>query len=420
MSLNISVEQAISWLNGRGDEHTILGIRQQGVLTYLENVSTTFLRSRSAYSGSLSGAGTLLWKIPHLVPTKAYAEGQTVGQSAREVPNWDYVQSGEIVRRSGTFKNEYFDYRMAQPEQAVATVEMIVGSLSLSAAADTNAAFWTAINDYFKLHPEQTMYMPNLVARKVLTDEEARELVVQLAHKRNDLTLVYDSKSYGIRPEQFNTVINGAGAINLSQTLVMLNQSVSAFEVAKAMINDPFGQEGKANPKSVIGNKIIIDNMLDLAVAQNVAWSEDTDFDTTGLYGCIIHKDFIAFPTLEPSFGVREVPNNLNHNYIIEYARTHAFLRPKLACGITDFAAYVNGVELKEEGGEYVFEIAAGETKQVKSNIYFGSNVSLSVETGVTGITVDGDKVTAVTAGTYDLTVTDGHASQVLKIKVVA
>lgn len=422
MSKQLTVEQAISWLNGKGDENTILAIKEMGVLRYLENVVISYQGSRSPYSGSLANGGTLIWRIPHLIPTHNYSEGQSVSK----VPQWDVIVSKNITRRAGTFKNEYFDYRMATPEQAVASVNMIVGSLGTSAAADTNSNFWTIQKKYFDIHGEQTICLPDLVAKKVLSEAEARAITVQIAHKRNDLTQIYNSTSYGVNPMEYKTTINGAGAINLSQVLLRLNNSVSAFDLAKAMITNPFA-DGVANPNAIIGGRIIIDNMLNLKVGQNVAWSEDTEHDTKGFLGLIAHNDFFAFPVLEPSFGVREVPNNLNHNYIVEYAFTSAFLREKLACAIVDdFRAGVKSeyAEMLNDGTEanpdWVYVVKKGKTVELMGNLYF-DEANTSFASGTTAVaTISGNVLTAVDTGTSTITATNGTNTATFKVKVIA
>lgn len=383
---------------------------KEGIIRNLHQSLATFLQARAPQSGSVIAGGSINYRIPLYGQTKAYAQDQVVNA----FPNVANIGVKVSDYRTSFTEIEGFDQSMLGPEGQSAIAE-IVANISQQIRADQNAHFYIAMHEYFAglydstsstwtktPHLTQTLWLPELGSKKVLSEDQSRLLQKEVANKINSMTKFINKKYIGIKGSEFFGIIDRFGATNLSLLLTRLNASNEALGI---MVNSFDGDTLETFKFG--GVNFLIDNFVNNVVAQGASFNGDYAIDLSGVYGYLIHREFIAFP-----MGIEQVvsvmnPNNGNMRWIAKYCFGAGILRPELGCEIIDTvkAVTINASTGVETPVGDTLSISA--TTDVYDNIGDARDVTVaSSDTGKATVARVGNKVTITKVASGSTTVT--------------
>lgn len=412
-AFNLWSPELLSYLNGTGGK-ALGDIAQKAYLNFLSNIGPTVYSLRAPQSGDVE-TGASIYKIPlNNSKFRAYNGNPIV----TDIPKQKQVQTGSIYKRVKAIMSEYFDEMINHPSMFEKQVNIDV----LSAALDLKVFFYNYLKAYAEKHPEQGFFHPYFANGNFdMTQEQALNLLTYLNKAKIDLARTYNAEYFGMNPNRFLSIIDSYLALKLSKAQLFLNQSIKAYDLTNAMINNGFNS-GVFNPNNFLQtNKWIIDETSTLKV-DNPNWGEYKDandnvvsFDMSDYAGFIYDYEFLVY-NIKPVIAIPIVPttnNGLNRGIGNKWANTACYLRPKAfihldkeynAGIVNDLNLASNIINTNIDNLQDNNTIKVGKTYLGKSNYFAGDENTTITSSDSSIVSVSGKTISGVAAGTATLT----------------
>ena len=380
---------------------------EQGILRNIQQSTAILLRS--SQSGSWSGESTKRWDFGYYPKSLDYNQVSNTKQKVNISTLFAHVNK----QRSLAIEVEDFDRQMIS-----ANINGVINSFISKGTTVMNADmkywFYKLSLDFYDKHPENTLFLPELVYEGVLSDTKNKFLQKQIALIPAKMSKAFTNKYMGIPSNEFVGCVDTIGAINFNQLLTGLNASWKSYD---AIIN---GAVAKDTGQLFVaqGLTLLVDAQFNLDIAQGASYNGDyaVDFGTRGFIGEIHHKECKLFPISSPIFKYSVDNNNGNDIYFLKYANGGTIAYGELMRGIFSKLIvfnkkYVNDVDeylLKKHAANEV-TVATGDNHTLQlgtsadtqgRTITWQSSDSTKATVSNTGL------VTGIAAGTVNITAT--------------
>lgn len=324
---NIPISEALVFGDGQGG-NALLSLVEQGILRNLSQ-SLVYKHLASPLSGTLVGKGTMRYDFTYFSKVNAYNKSS----NNKQIPQISYLLVQLKERKISATEIEDFD-KLNLSTQLSSVLGMWIANITKAIEADQKIQFFKGSNDFYKSHPENTRFLPELVMRQRPTLEQAQFIQNELAAIPYEMSTIFNSRYLNVPTDEFVGVLYGMCAKNIDIYLSALNCSKAAFDT---IVN---GYAGKNNGQKYVfnGYDIYTDNILYTDVAQGDSINGDyaITFKTDGFIGEIHHRDCKLFPTTPVIAKFTVSPDNFNDLYGFKYENGFGIAYKELMCGLYD------------------------------------------------------------------------------------
>jgi len=358
-------------------------------------------------------SGNMFWTLPVRSLVQDYNQGHVV----QDTPKLDKVQNDEIIQKIASVMVESFDLE-SMGFTGLQTFAFEAAHLGEVMAKYIDAKCLKILSDWCDEHPDQTIWVKNLGAIKIFTEQEGKEMFGGILDSKVLISKDFSDPHYfGAPMEDFYTILDTTVLAGLSQTVAFNSAYIRATEITQKML-----EAKNADPASLVLNKIIMTNILNNSGigAGIIDKVEDLTMDKLGF---LVYKDAYKVSLGEGTFMALPDPNTQNVKLTFKQQFTTVKLYKKLIYAyVNDFKAGIKGGDTTDKvNNQITYKASVGNILTLKGNLIFDEDIAkITFSSDNNAIAeVQGDKLVCKSSGVATITAQYENKTFLFCVKVI-